>query len=55
MQQKYLIGTLFEEEEQNKKMNLANMKAKDPQGNTRWKGAFHGGFEAGYGNTCGSK
>ena len=31
------------------------MKAKDPFGNTRWKGAFTGGFEAGYKNTCGSK
>ena len=24
-------------------------------GNTRWKGAFTGGFEAGYKNTCGTK
>lgn len=31
------------------------MKAKDPMGNTRWKGAFTGGFEAGFKNTCGSK
>ena len=31
------------------------MKAKDPNGNTRWEGAFTGGFKAGYKNTCGSK
>ena len=31
------------------------MKAKDPFGNSRWKGAFTGGFEAGYKNTCGSR
>lgn len=55
MQQRYLIGTLFEEEELNKKMNSNNVKAKDPMGNVRWKGAFTGGFEAGYRNTCGSK
>ena len=36
-------------------MNHANMKAKDPNGNTRWEGAFTGGFKAGYKNTCGSK
>lgn len=53
--QRYLIGTLFEEEEHNKKMNINTVKAKDPNGNTRWKGAFTGGFEAGYRNTCGSK
>jgi len=53
--QKYLVGTLFDEEEQDKKTNLSNIKAKDPMGNTRWKGAFTGGFEAGYKNTCGSK
>jgi hypothetical protein len=41
---RYLIGTLFEEEEQNKKMNYNSIKAKDPNGNTRWKGAFTGGF-----------
>ncbi len=55
MQQRYLIGTLFDEEELNKKMNSNNVKAKDPMGNVRWKGAFTGGFEAGYRNTCGSK
>ena len=53
--QRHLVGTLFDEEEQEKKTNLHNMKAKDPMGNTRWKGAFTGGFEAGYKNTCGSK
>lgn len=42
--QKYLVGTLFEEEEQDKKTHLGNMKAKDPNGNVRWKGAFTGGF-----------
>ena len=52
---RYLIGTLFEEEEHNKKMNINSVKAKDPFGNTRWKGAFTGGFEAGFKNTCGSK
>ena len=52
---RHLVGTLFDEEEQDKKTNLHNMKAKDPMGNTRWKGAFTGGFEAGYKNTCGSK
>ena len=50
-----MAGTLFDEEEQGKKTTLQNMKAKDPQGNTRWKGAFTGGFEAGFKNTCGSK
>lgn len=55
MQSKYLIGTLFEQEEQNKKINIHNIKNKDPMGNTRWKGAFTGGFEAGFKNTCGSK
>lgn len=55
MQVRYLIGTLFEEEELNKKMNINNTKMKDPMGNVRWKGAFTGGFEAGYKNTCGSK
>jgi hypothetical protein len=49
------VGTLFDEEEQEKKTSLHNMKARDPMGNTRWKGAFTGGFEAGYKNTCGSK
>lgn len=44
MQQRYLIGTLFEEEELNKKMNINNTKLKDPFGNVRWKGAFTGGF-----------
>lgn len=53
--QKFLVGTLFDEEQQGKKTNLSSMKAKDPFGNTRWKGAFTGGFEAGYKNTCGSK
>ena len=53
--QKYLVGTLFDEEEQDKKTNLSTIKAKDPMGNTRWKGAFTGGFEAGYKNTSGSK
>lgn len=55
MQQRYLIGTLFEEEELNKKMNANSVKLKDPMGNVRWKGAFTGGFEAGFKNTCGSK
>ncbi len=36
-------------------MNINNIKNKDPMGNTRWKGAFTGGFEAGFKNTCGSK
>lgn len=36
-------------------MNINNTKIKDPMGNVRWKGAFTGGFEAGYKNTCGSK
>lgn len=36
-------------------MNVNNIKAKDPMGNVRWKGAFTGGFEAGFKNTCGSK
>ena len=31
------------------------MKNKDPMGNTRWQGAFTGGFSAGFKNTCGSK
>ena len=53
--QKHLVGTLFDEEEQDKKTNLNNMKAKDPSGRTRWQGAFTGGFTAGYKNTCGSK
>jgi G patch domain-containing protein 1 len=55
MQARFLVGTLFEEEELAKKMNIANTKARDPMGNARWKGAFTGGFEAGYKNTCGSK
>lgn len=55
MHQRYLIGTLFEEEELNKKMNINSVKNKDPMGNVRWKGAFTGGFEAGYRNTVGSK
>jgi hypothetical protein len=41
-----------------KKMNIHNTKAKDPMGNLRWKGAFIGGFEAGFKNiknTCVSK
>lgn len=53
--QKYLVGTQFDEAEQAAKTTHANMKAKDPMGNTRWKGAFTGGFEAGYKNTCGTK
>ena len=52
---KYLIGTLFEEEEIDKKLNANTIKNKDPMGNTRWQGAFTGGFSAGYRNTCGSK
>ena len=54
MQPKYLIGTLFDEEEITKKSNLQTIKNKDPMGNTRWQGAFTGGFTAGYKNTCGS-
>jgi hypothetical protein len=37
-------NAIFEEEDQNKKMNIHNIKNKDPMGNTRWKGAFTGGF-----------
>jgi len=29
---------------QDKKKNIHILKAKDPFGNTRWKGAFTGGF-----------
>lgn len=36
-------------------MNANSVKLKDPMGNVRWKGAFTGGFEAGFKNTCGSK
>ena len=53
--QRYLAGTLFDEVEQENKTNLSNIKAKYPFGKTMWKGAFTGGFEAGYKNTCGSK
>lgn len=50
---KYQIGTPFEDPDEKK--NFQSQKARDPSGNVRWKGAFTGGFEAGYKNTCGSK
>lgn len=55
MRPNYSVGTLFEEEEIDQKKNINNMKNKDPMGNTRWQGAFTGGFSAGFKNTCGSK
>lgn len=50
---KYQIGNPFQDPDQKK--NFQSQKARDPSGNVRWKGAFTGGFEAGYKNTCGSK
>lgn len=50
-----LIGTLFEEEELDKKTNYYNQVAKDEKGHKKFTGAFTGGFTAGYRNSCGSK
>ena len=52
---KKLIGTLFKEEELDKKENYHNQVARDEKGNKHWHGAFTGGFQAGYKNTCGSR
>ena len=52
---RYLIGTLFEEEEIKERTKFQDMKAKDEKGHMRWEGAFTGGFTAGYKNTCGSR
>ena len=40
--QSILIGTLFEEEEIDKKTNIYNMVARDEKGHKRWHGAFTG-------------
>lgn len=50
-----MIGTLFEEEEIEKKKNFYSLPARDEKGRKRWVGAFTGGFTAGYKNTVGSK
>lgn len=53
--QKLLIGTLFEEEEIQKKSNFYTQEAKDAKGKKRFHGAFTGGFSAGYFNTVDTK
>lgn len=53
--QRLLIGTLFEEEEIQKKSNIYNQEARDEKGRKRFHGAFTGGFSAGYFNTVGTK
>lgn len=50
-----MIGTLFEDEEMDKKQNMYNQPFRDAKGSKRLHGAFTGGFSAGYWNTVGSK